>query len=390
VLEMANKKVTKEEFLKRSKAKHGDKYDYSMVDYVDSKTKIKIICRTHGVFEQTPQTHYRSGCRSCSNDELLGMTQDEFIDQSNKKHHSKYDYSLVQYRSKLEEVDIICPTHGKFKQLPKLHLKGHGCGWCGGAWKYTKEMFVVKARAIHGDKYNYDDFEYISFETKSAIICLMHGRFMQTPANHFAGNGCAKCGLKSRNDSHRTKLDVFIKKAREVHGLKFDYSRVGFKKLKDKVEIGCPYHGLFKQDAASHLRGSTCPTCLQEDCRGYSREAYIRTCQEYGDGTSNLYAIKCFCDDEVFYKVGITKEANIAKRFAYGKMPYEFEVIAILNGEAGFIYDIETQIHRLLRAHKYIPIKDFAGKQECFTKLPISVLRMLDGIERSNQIQLIT
>lgn len=133
-----------------------------------------------------------------------------------------------------------------------------------------------------------------------------------------------------------------------------------------------------------------CPTCLQEDCRGYSREAYIRTCQEYGDGTSNLYAIKCFCDDEVFYKVGITKEANIAKRFAYGKMPYEFEVIAILNGEAGFIYDIETQIHRLLRAHKYIPIKDFAGKQECFTRLPIGVLRMLDGIERSNQIQLIT
>lgn len=386
---MANRKVTKEEFLKRSKSKHGDKYEYSMVDYVDSKTKIKIICRIHGVFEQTPQTHYQSGCKSCSNDKLLGMTQEEFIDQSNKKHQGKYDYSLVQYRSKLEEVDIICPTHGSFRQLPKLHLKGHGCGWCGGAWKYTKEMFVAKARIIHGDKYNYDNFEYISFETKSTINCLVHGLFMQTPACHFSGNGCPQCGLKARTDKHRTKLSEFHELARAIHGLKYDYSRVKFKRLKDKVEIECPYHGVFKKDAASHLAGSSCPTCLQEDCRGYSRSAYVKTCKERGDSTSNLYVIKCFDDIEVFFKVGITKESEIKKRFAYGKIPYGFELLYVLNGEAGFIYDLETQIHRMLRSYKHKPLKNFGGSQECFSEIPKKIWNLMDSLKKTNQMHLI-
>lgn len=319
----------------------------------------------------------------------LLYSQEEIIAKFKEKHGDIYDYSLVIFSGTHKKVKIICRKHGVFDQVVKSHIKGHGCGWCGSAYQYTKEMFVEKAISIHGDKYNYDDFEYKNFGTKSIIRCAIHGAFLQTPAAHLRGNGCFECGQKSRHDKHRTKLEDFIKKSRKVHGLKFDYSGVRFNRLKDEVRIKCPSHGEFLQVAATHLHGSDCPQCVMESCRGFSRSAYVNLCKEHGDSSSNLYVIKCHDENEAFYKIGITKESRVDKRFAYGKIPYEFELISTLNGEAGFIYDLETQLHRLLRAHKYIPIKDFAGKQECFSKLPSRVSRMLSKLNKSDQIQLI-
>ena len=125
--------ITTEEFIKKAKAVHGDKYDYSLVDYKNCKIKIKIICPIHGVFEQTPDKHLndKNGCKKCANEKLREDRKDkDFIQKAKEIHGDKYDYSLVDYKNAHSKVSIICKKHGVFEQLAYCHLDGGGCPSC--------------------------------------------------------------------------------------------------------------------------------------------------------------------------------------------------------------------------------------------------------------------
>jgi len=128
------KKLTQDEFIDKAKLIHGDKYDYSLVDYVKSKTKVKIICPIHGIFEQRPNDHLCNyGCVECGRDLNKFKTRkntDEFILQASNIHINLYDYSQVNYINAFTKVKIICPIHGEFTQLPNSHLNGSGCSIC--------------------------------------------------------------------------------------------------------------------------------------------------------------------------------------------------------------------------------------------------------------------
>ena len=130
-------KSKKEIFIEKAKEIHGDKYDYSKVDYINNKTKICIICHEkdedgieHGEFWQRPNDHISSkaGCPKCRGSHLY--TKEEFIKKANKVHNNKYDYSLVEYRGNKNHIKIICPIHGEFEQRPDKHLRGQGCPKC--------------------------------------------------------------------------------------------------------------------------------------------------------------------------------------------------------------------------------------------------------------------
>lgn len=124
-----NIKITNEIFIHRSKTIHEDKYDYSLVKYVNITTPVKIICKEHGEFEQTPREHFSGcGCYKCAN--RIVNTKD-FIEKANKTHNNLYDYSKVNYKSAREKIIIICKTHGEFVQSPNDHLNGCGCQKCG-------------------------------------------------------------------------------------------------------------------------------------------------------------------------------------------------------------------------------------------------------------------
>lgn len=137
---------TKEQFVLDANGVHSNAYDYSMVEYINSKTKIKIICHIHGMFEQIPNDHLSGhGCRKCSDNrcvERLIYNTDLFVSKANIKHNNFYDYSLVEYTSNKEKVKIICPIHGVFEQAPCNHLNGQGCPDCGGAKKYDIIYFI--------------------------------------------------------------------------------------------------------------------------------------------------------------------------------------------------------------------------------------------------------
>lgn len=115
----------------KAKSKHGDRFDYSKVEYVNVTTKVIIICKLHGEFEQTPHRHLRQKycCKKCAGN--YKYTTEEWIEVARKVHGDKYDYSKTKYINTRTEVCIICPKHGKFYQLPYSHIAGCACGKCG-------------------------------------------------------------------------------------------------------------------------------------------------------------------------------------------------------------------------------------------------------------------
>jgi hypothetical protein len=129
-----NKLYNNDIFINKSKLKHGDKYDYSLVNYERSDKKVKIICPIHGEFEQLPYSHLRGkGCKECGKlitKQKLSYNIDDFIGKAKLKHGDKYDYSLVKYVNSHSPVSIICKKHGTFIQLPYDHISGHGCNNC--------------------------------------------------------------------------------------------------------------------------------------------------------------------------------------------------------------------------------------------------------------------
>ena len=185
-------KKTTEQFIEEAKNVHGNKYDYSKVEYVDGKSKICIICPEHGEFWQTPYGHLKGHqCPACS--KVQRITQDIFIERCTEIHHGKYDYSKVKFKHVKKKVCIICPEHGDFWQKPSIHLRGYGCSVCGGSQQLTTEKFIEKANLVHNHKYDYSKTNYINYRTKVCIICPEHGEFWQVPNTHLFGAGCPTC-----------------------------------------------------------------------------------------------------------------------------------------------------------------------------------------------------
>ena len=259
------RRSTTEEFIKKSRKIHGDKYDYSLVEYKNNLTRVKIICPIHGVFEQTPSSHL-SGCNCPKCVGGVKITQDDFIERAKIKHNNKYDYSLTKYVNSITKVKIICPVHGVFEQKPMHHVNGEGCPECAkerlfNSRKISKEQFIDRAKNKHGDKFNYSLVEYINTTTKVKIICPIHGVFEQKPMHHVNGEGCPLCARKLNDDKKRSTTEEFIEKARKIHGGKYDYSKVKYTGAFNNVEIICPKHGSFYQTPTNHLRGKGCPHC---------------------------------------------------------------------------------------------------------------------------------
>jgi hypothetical protein len=196
-----SKKITSDEFVNKANEIHNNKYDYSKVEYIDNYSKVKIICPIHGEFEQKPNNHLKrkQGCVYCGG--RYKFTINDFISKSYKIHGNKYDYSLVNYRNASSKIKIICPLHGEFEQTPSSHTDQQaGCPKCSKKYKYTNDEFVNKANEIHNNKYDYSKVKYINNYTKIEIICKIHGIFSQTPSNHLSGKGCQDCS-NSKNEN---------------------------------------------------------------------------------------------------------------------------------------------------------------------------------------------
>ena len=188
------------------------------------------------------------------------LTTEEFIERARKIHGDKYDYSKAEYKTMHEEVCIICPVHGEFWQVASVHLAGSGCSKCIGR-QLTTEEIIEKFKEVHGDKYDYSKVDYTRGLDKVCIICPKHGEFWVKPKEFLGGSGCPDCGRESSAKSRRLPIREFIRRAIKVHGNKYDYSKVEYNSIDEKVTIICPIHGEFRQKAYDHLVGHGCSYC---------------------------------------------------------------------------------------------------------------------------------
>lgn len=139
----------------------------------------------------------------------------------------------------------------------------------------TQEQCIENFIKVHGNKYDYSKVKYVNSKTKVCIICTEHGEFWQTPSNHLNGNGCKQCGIIKVNKYNTKDNDYFIKKAKIIHGDEYDYSKVEYKKSREKVCIICPIHGEFWQTPNDHLCGCGCVECSYEKRKNEKRDTYL-------------------------------------------------------------------------------------------------------------------
>lgn len=185
----------------------------------------------------------------------------KFINKSIEVHGDKYDYSKVEYKNIHTKVIITCPEHGDFSQSPNNHQKGHGYIECSGTKQRTTKEFIDESKIIHGDTYDYSKVDYSSLRNRVTIVCSIHGEFKQHPSNHLKGHGCEKCSFKLISDVKSFSKKEFIEKSKKIYGDKYNYEKVDYKTMVVDVIIGCKEHGDFTQQPYIHSVGSGCPQC---------------------------------------------------------------------------------------------------------------------------------
>lgn len=206
-------------------------------------------------------------------------TQDKIIEEFNRIHNFKYDYSKVCFKNVRTKICVICPEHGEFWITPGHHLCGVGCAKCKGVSRLDTREFIVRARAIHGDKYDYSKTKYINKCTKVTITCPIHGDFKQKAEDHYRGRGCWKCYFDRRTEAQTYTWEDFLLKARVKYGWKFGYDRDTWAGYTEPMRIVCPKHGEFWQTPDNHLGCTTgCAKCGREkanDSKSLSQEEFI-------------------------------------------------------------------------------------------------------------------
>ena len=268
------------------------------------------------------------------------LTTDEFIKRSRKIHGDKYDYSKVNYTGIYNEVCIICPIHGEFFQLPNAHLRGKGCKKCSmeKLWKnkkkITTECVIEKGKEIYGEKYSYNKTVYNGYNNQFTVTCPLHGDF-ETNYRKFIlkKHGCKKCGKISMWDNRgRITTEDFIKKANEIHSNKYDYSKAVYKRIDSKVTIICPEHGEFLQTPAKHLAGQECP-----ECNGKLNKAECRLWRRLQKKYNKLEILHNYYNKTIFGKKSIDiffKDKNISIEYQGGE---HFVPIKIFGGYKKFL-----------------------------------------------------
>lgn len=267
-------KLNTEEWVEECKKKYN--YDYSETEYINASTKVKIICHEkdefgneHGAFWKNPRKHLHGGqgCPKCS--KRAHVDFNEFVKRSKCKHGNKYTYHKDEYTNITENTKITCPIHGSFYQIAQVHSSGCGCPKCGEEKRGKSKVipfkeFERRAREVYGDKYIYHEDKYKNYSSKTIVTCPIHGDFEVIPDRHVnRKTACKECKKKELSEKFLLPFNEFVKRSRDVHGDKYDYSKSVYKGNMEQIEIICPIHGSFWQKPIKHWLGQGCPKCNQ-------------------------------------------------------------------------------------------------------------------------------
>ena len=227
-------------FTKKSNIVHFYKYDYSLVEYINNKTKVKIICKEHGIFEQVPVYHTTGSICPICNNFKKSKKNEEFINDCIIKHHNRYDYSLVNYINSRTKINIICEKHGLFTQNSRSHLNGKGCPKC----KLSKgELFITNYLLVNNiyfiaQKNLIGKLRFDFYLPKHNTCIEFNGRQHYESVSIYGG----QIGLKKQIKNDNIKVEYCRKNNIQLIIIKYDES------IEDRLSILLDNHHYQVQD----------------------------------------------------------------------------------------------------------------------------------------------
>ena len=271
-------------FLAKLKAKHDlSNYDFSDTVYKGKLNPISFKCKHHGVVTNNHPTNlFRSDyiCSGCKLDAL----KIRWLDRVTDIHDDRYNYSQVVYNGLTNPVEIICGIHGSFWQTPETHIKAKvGCPTCARETdRLDTTEFIRRAKELFGDRYDYGKSVYTLWSEPITVTCPEHGDWETRAGSHLSGTICLECSIMEQ----RSDKEEFVKKARKVHGNKYDYSDFVYVHSKYPAKVRCSKHGLFEISPNRHISGrSGCPRCAESlgelQIRNFLEDLGIVVIQEY-------------------------------------------------------------------------------------------------------------
>lgn len=245
--------------------------------------------------------------------------------------------------------------------------------------KITTKQVIQDFKRVHGELYNYSLVTYKTMHTKVKIICSQHGQFEQTPNAHIRQKqGCPVCSIKTNKLRQSDNTETFLAKVKLIHKDRYIYTKTLYgKNAHEKVVLTCRIHGDFyisPNRVISQKAG--CPKCSKisqirklkaQNNLGWSRTNWIKRLK---GKSATLYILKCWNQEEEFFKIGITGN-SVSRRYRGPKaLPYNYEVVHVVESkDIGYIYDLEHRILKQTNSLKYIPKKPFVGSLlECRNK----------------------
>ena len=332
------KNMTTEEFIQKAKAVHGDKYNYSKVEYVNAKTKVCIICPKHGEFWQNPDSHNRGvGCPKCAN-EINSAKMRIWTEEKCREEASRYS-EMKAFRTKSTEAYNAALKHHWLQNYTWLTYKIDMSTLKKKRQTYTQEEIIQRLRNLFGEKYSYEQVVYKNMKTPITLVCherdangVEHGAFSMRPDNIFSSHQeCPKCYDDRRSSAQRKPLKLFIEEATKVHGGLYEYHKVEYINGRTKVCIVCPIHGVFLQSPTNHLKGKGCPYCSgnakkwnKETCEQEARKyEYIFDFRVRSGGACNVAQRNGWLEDYTWLKKLPPKTADYNKETKY-IYAYEF------------------------------------------------------------------
>jgi len=360
---MAGKnKYTPETLLQKFIAIHGDEFEYNITS-VRTKDKVEVICKKHGKFKQDIRNHLSGQkCAKCMYDSKR-LDTETFIINAKYIHGEVYDYSQTIFNGSHSKLNIVCKIHGVFSQTANDHTNGNGCGKC--AWERNSDSIQdikIKCQKIFKE-YDYGK-SFIDKLYIYDISCPKHGLFKSLKTNHLDGHGCAKCAIE-KNKKHINDTDKLIEKCKNKHNNLYSYEFVDIHKVhttNDKIIITCKQHGNFVQKLANHLYSGY--GCPKCTVGGrYSQEFFNK--EENKKLMGMLYVVKIENDDDWYYKIGITKK-SIKLRFSHNKNVKITELLTIHD----LLYKVYNTEQHFLKTELYRkrkpPRNRLGGDKECF------------------------
>lgn len=344
-------------------------------EYKTLSSPLRCLCSEHGEYKipnaNTLLVATYAGCKEC---ERLAEA-DNFIKKAKILHGEKYSYYKENYIDSRHLTDILCNTHNEiFKQRPSAHLQGQNCPLCGkesSIINSTKdnEVFIKQVISKFGDTYDLSLVNYTGAFNKIKVICKQHGIFEATPNNLLIGRGCVSCSKEAKRLALEKEFPI---KANKVHKGKYDYSFVKYRTNRTPVDIMCLRHNtMFKLSPNKHLNGSGCPLCGKELMSRWNISAIMKNIDLFNTKEGYCYLFKIEDAGVIYHKIGFTSFKLLSKRLnmIIKESPTSTcSVVSYRKTSLPNAIRLEKILHKILDTKR---VQDthltFGGKTELFT-----------------------